>query len=107
MKTASRSSSDQVRRGFGGARKPALIRNAAPRRCLSALRVVSVGRIGFEHPGHTGVADKDNVYRLRLTQRAPGARYALRASVAGRGGINSFGLVEWAWVDASRESTPP
>jgi hexosaminidase len=45
------------------------------------------------HNGYTGVSMTNAVYILRLPARRPTASYTLRASVAGRGGTNSNGIV--------------
>src|SRR5947207_4500216 len=43
------------------------------------------------HAGFTGVTPTQAVYILRLPARRPTATYALKASVAGRGGTNTNG----------------
>jgi hexosaminidase len=45
------------------------------------------------HAGFTGVAPVSPLYILRLPLRKPGATYLLRASVAGRGGADSNGII--------------
>jgi hexosaminidase len=45
------------------------------------------------HAGFTGVTPVKPAYILRLPGRRPGATYTLAASVQGRGGTNSNGVV--------------
>jgi hexosaminidase len=45
------------------------------------------------HAGFTGVTPSKPAYVLRLPAHRPGATYTLRASVAGRGGTDSSGIV--------------
>ena len=45
------------------------------------------------HAGFTGVAPVKPAYILRLPARRPGATYTLSASVQGRGGTNSNGII--------------
>ena len=45
------------------------------------------------HAGFTGVTPSKPVYVLRLPARRPGAAYSLSASVQGRGGTNSIGII--------------
>jgi hexosaminidase len=45
------------------------------------------------HAGFTGASPVKPAYVLRLPARRPGAAYTLRASVAGRGGVNSTGII--------------
>ncbi len=46
------------------------------------------------HAGYTGPdGDRNNVYRLPLSDWKPGAKYTVRASVRGEGGTNSSGVI--------------
>ena len=45
------------------------------------------------HPGFTGVTPVRPTYVLRLPARRPGATYTIQASVAGRGGTDSNGVI--------------
>ena len=45
------------------------------------------------HTGFTGASQTIPIYVLRLAARKPGATYTIRASVAGRGGTDSYGSV--------------
>jgi hexosaminidase len=45
------------------------------------------------HAGFAGATPSKPAYVLRLPARRPGATYTLRASVAGRGGTDSSGIV--------------
>ena len=45
------------------------------------------------HRGETGSVHKDNVYRLKLEQHEPGARYEVRASAQSEGGGDSSGVM--------------
>jgi hypothetical protein len=45
------------------------------------------------HRGETGSVHKDNVYRLKLEQHEPGARYEVRASAQSEGGGDSNGIM--------------
>ncbi|MFN3409990.1 MAG: hypothetical protein ACK45B_13405, partial [Limisphaerales bacterium] len=47
------------------------------------------------HPGFTGHQPRRPVYALELPSLKPGARYTVRAQVAGDGGTDSFGVVHW------------
>lgn len=52
------------------------------------------------HAGFTGHQPRRPVYALELPSLKPGARYTVRAQVAGDGGTDSFGAVHW-------QSPPP
>jgi len=50
------------------------------------------------HTGLTGGHSRNPVYVLKVPVAKPGARYTLRAQVAGDGGTDSMGVVDWELV---------
>jgi hexosaminidase len=56
------------------------------------------------HAGFAGGNPRATTYALRLPAPKPGARYTLRAQVAGNGGTDSQGVVSFSRVPSSPSS---
>jgi hypothetical protein len=64
-------------------------------RCGRAIEAAGREVARDDHAGFTGANPKKPGYTLELPTFKPGARYTVRAQVAGDGGTDSYGVVYW------------